>query len=129
MVTDEVNTRLPMEIREVCQAFLNGLTGALGEKLFGVYIYGAVAFPDTFAIGDIDFHVILREALTGTEKANIDRLHQDLQRDHPPLGGELDGYYILLEAVQGETPPQSQMWSLATDFACEQIAHSRAGRG
>jgi len=126
---DGISTQPPSEIREICQAFREGLIAALGEKLFGIYIYGAAAFPDTFAMGDIDFHVILKEALTEAEKGEIDQLHQVLRQDYPPLGGELDGYYILLDAARGKTPPRSQMWSEATDYSwalhCE---HIRAGR-
>ena len=31
------------------------------------------------------------------------------------MGGELDGYYILLKDACRKVPPQSQMWNLATD--------------
>jgi len=117
------------EISEVCRAFLNGLTMVLGEKLFGLYIYGAAAFPDSFAIGDIDFHVILKEELTESERSELYHLHSSLKENFPPLGGELDGYYILLEDTRGRLPPKSQMWHGVTDDSwalhCE---HIRAGR-
>lgn len=31
----------------------------LANKLYGLYVYGAVAFPEDVLTGDIDFHVIL----------------------------------------------------------------------
>lgn len=92
---------LPNEIRDVCQAFLHGLNAILGEKLYGVYLYGAVAFPEGGATYDIDFHVILAEMLDEREKAGLKALHAT-------LGGQFDGYYILLEEARQTSPPKHQ---------------------
>jgi len=113
----------------ICKHFLDGLKDILGKKLFGVYIYGGAAFPDSFPTGDIDFHVILRETLTESESLAIDDLHKFLANNFPPLGVGMDGYYILLEDARQKSPPKSQMWTGATDNSwalhCE---HIRAGR-
>ncbi|MBN1410387.1 MAG: DUF4111 domain-containing protein [Spirochaetales bacterium] len=105
------------EIKAVCDAFISALKDALSNKLYAAYIYGAAAFPDTLPTGDIDFHVILNDTLTEDESSAITRIHEGLQEKYPPLGGELDGYYILLVNAKGRTPPQSVMWTKATDFA------------
>jgi len=95
--------------------FVRGLKDILGEKLYGVYIYGASAFPDTLPTGDIDFHVILKSSLSGKERFHLEKLHKLLAEKHPPLGGELDGHYILLKDARRTAPPKSQMWKQATD--------------
>jgi hypothetical protein len=103
------------QIDVIGKAFVDGLKAILGEKLYGAYIYGAAAFPDAVPTKDIDFHVILRSSLTPTEKSQLEQFHEFLGQKFPPLGGEFDGYYILLEDAVGRTPPKSQMWNLATD--------------
>lgn len=120
---------LPIEIDKICQAFLAGLNQTLREKLFGVYLYGALAFPDAGPAGDIDFHVILNDPLDGQEKAQIQALHIMLARGYPPLGAELDGYYILLEDADRVTPPRDQLREDLYDVSWAlHCAHIRRGR-
>jgi len=94
---------------------VDGLKAILGEKLYGAYIYGAAAFPNTVLTRDIDFHVILKSSLTLNEKSQLEKLHESLAQKFPPLGGELDGYYILLKDALLKSPPKSQIWRRATD--------------
>ncbi len=111
------------------QAFVNGLKRILGEKLHGAYIYGAAAFPDAVPTGDIDYHVILKSGLTDSERSELEMFHESLAKQYPPLGAEMDGYYILLADAQLEAPPKSQMWRRATDDSWAlHREHIRAGR-
>lgn len=119
----------PEEIQELCSAFLQGLQAVLGSKQHGVYLYGAVAFREGGTTGDIDFHVILREPLAEDEKAALRSLHERLARDYPPLGAELDGYYILLEDARRTSPPEHQFLPGVFDVSWAlHRAHIRAGR-
>jgi hypothetical protein len=117
------------QIHIICREFAHGLVRILGDKLHSVYIFGAAAFPDTLPTGDIDFHVILNEDLSPQEKEALEDFHEELGREYPPLGGELDGYYFTLVVACKRTPPQSQMWTCATDntWALHR-AHIHAGR-
>jgi hypothetical protein len=120
---------ISQEVSIVSQAFVDGLRRILGEKLHGAYIYGAVAFPDAAPTGDIDFHVILKSELTDDERSELERFHESLAEQFPPLGGELDGYYILLADARREKPPTSQMWERATDESWAlHREHIRAGK-
>jgi hypothetical protein len=120
---------IPNEIIDLCTTFLRGLNAILGEKLYGVYLYGAIAFPDKCPIRDIDFHAIIKSGLNDKEKSDLTNLHADLAQDFPPLGAELDGYYILLEEARQTSPPRHQLlvdvldssWALHRE-------HIRAGR-
>jgi hypothetical protein len=84
------------DVQDLGRAFRDGLLEALGAKLYGLYLYGAVAFPESGATGDVGFHAILAAPPDRDERAAIERLHARLAREYLPLGGELDGYYILL---------------------------------
>ena len=83
------------QIDTTLQAFADALKRILGEKLHGAYVYGAAAFPDAVPTGDIDFHVILKTELTDDERSALESFHESLAEQFSPLGGELDGYYIL----------------------------------
>lgn len=112
----------PEDIRDLCQAFLQGLRDALGAKLYGLYLYGAVAFPDAGPTGDVDFHAILTEPPSDAERAAVEQLHTR-------LGGELDGYYILLEDARQTAPPGHQLLPHVVDNSWAlHRAHIRAGR-
>lgn len=120
---------VPREIQDLILAFLRGLQAAIESKLYGVYLYGAVAFPEGGATGDIDFHVILDEPPDEEEKAALHALHARLARDYPPLGAELDGYYILLQDARRTSPPEHQFLPGVFDNAWAlHRTHIRAGR-
>ncbi len=120
---------LPSNIQEICSRLVNGLKDILGGNLYGIYMYGAAVFPDSRPVTDIDCHVILREPLTDRNREDIFRLYSGLKEDHPPLGGELDIWYVLLDDAKKNGPPQNQLkpgmhdesWALHR-------AHLRAGR-
>jgi hypothetical protein len=118
-----------MEINVIGRAFAQGLQRILGEKLHGAYIYGAAAFPDSVPTGDIDFHVILESELTDEERSELEKLHGSLAEQFPPLGGEMDGYYLLLADARRTAPPRSEMWRRAVDTSWAlHRTHIRAGR-
>jgi hypothetical protein len=115
--------------KQLEQVFAKGLKRILGRNLYGAYIYGAAAFPDAFPTGDIDYHVILKSGLTDSERSELEMFHESLAEQYPPLGGEMDGYYILLADARREAPPRSQMWRRATDDSWAlHREHIRAGR-
>jgi hypothetical protein len=120
---------IPSEIQELCQAFLRGLNTTLGDKLYGVYLYGALAFPEGGSTGDIDFHVVLSERLNDREKSDLNDLHATLARDFAPLGADMDGYYILLEEARQTSPPRHQLLADVVDNSWAlHREHIRAGR-
>lgn len=120
---------LRFEIADLCHAFLSGLKEILGGRLHGLYLYGSVVFPETVTMTDVDFHVLLVEPLSEAEKSELPRLHVDLARQFPPLGAELDGYYILLQDARKEQPPPHQfLESVVDDSWALHRAHIHAGK-
>lgn len=119
---------LPQEIQAVMSSLLEGLKATLSDSLFGVYLYGAMVFPETRYIQDIDFHVILNRKLTQDERKRIKRLHQGLGIEFPQFKDELDGYYILLGDAQQISTPWHQIYpDVSDDVWSLHIAHMRSG--
>ena len=117
------------EVRDLCDAFVVGLRDELGDKLHAVYVYGAVTFPETEYTGDVDFHVILTAPPDDAERAVLLELHERLAREFPPLGAELDGYYILLADARGRTRPHHVLLPEIVDESWAlHRAHILAGR-
>jgi len=120
---------LPAHLEPLCTAFIHGLDAVLGDKLYAVYLYGAIAFPEADASGDVDFHAIVREPLTSVEMAGLKDLHAALARDYPPAGADMDGYYLLLDDARRTTPPVHQFLPGVIDHSWTlHCAHIRAGR-
>jgi len=120
--------KLPQEIQVICTSLLDGLKVALNDNLHGVYLHGAMVFPETRYIQDIDFHITVKRQLTAREKEEIKNLHDVLAHEFPKLGTELDGYYILLSDAQRVSPPHHQVYQDLLDETWPlHIAHMRAG--
>jgi len=120
---------IPGPIEELCEALLDGLKSILSEMLYAIYLYGAAVDPEGGATGDIDFHVILKHKPSEEEKAQIKHLYADLGRDYPPMGSELDGYFILEEDAKGTEPPKHQLVDGIIDHSWAlHRAHILAGR-
>lgn len=101
----------------------------LGEKLFGLYVYGAIAFPEGGATGDVDFHAILQDSPDVSEREGLAALHDRLARGYPPMGAELDGWYILLDdALHAARPTHQLLPGLRDNSWALHRAHLRAGR-
>jgi len=101
----------------------------LGDKLFGLYVYGAIAFPEGGATGDIDFHARLASPPDASEREALSMLHACLARAYPPMGAELDGWYILLDDALHSARPEHQLSPDMYDHSWAlHRAHLRAGR-
>jgi hypothetical protein len=121
--------QIPDEISTLCQIFLAGLKNILGDNLIGIYLFGAMTFPQSGPIRDIDFHVILKEKPDDNQKSKLPKLHAHLAESFPPLGAELDGYYILLADTRQNSPPIHQFLPhLKDDSWALHCMHIRAGR-
>jgi hypothetical protein len=120
---------LPSYVQEICNRLVGKLRDILGGKLYGIYMYGAAVFPDSGPVTDIDCHIILREPLNDGNREDIFRLYDELARDYPPLGGELDIWYILLEDAKKNSPPRHQLKpGMCDESWALHRAHVMAGR-
>lgn len=121
--------QLPSTVREVCRAFVCGLEAILDANLHGIYMHGASMFPDSGPIQDIDCHVILAGPLSSRNKDVILQLQRDIAERFPPLGGELDAYFVLYDDALKTSPPTHQLQPGMRDESWAlHCAHVRAGR-
>ncbi|MDD5263786.1 MAG: DUF4111 domain-containing protein [Candidatus Bipolaricaulis sp.] len=117
------------EYRGLCAEFAAGVRRTLGEKLYAVYICGAVTFPETEHTGDVDFHAILVARPTDEERAGLLQLHERLEREASPVGTDLDGYYVLLEDARRAMRPRHLLFpEIADESWALHRAHMLAGR-
>lgn len=119
---------LPQDVQAVCTALQGGLKAALGSNLYGIYLYGAIVFPETKHVHDIDCHVVLKRPLTVRENEEVRKLHEELVDEYPIVGDDLDGWYILLDDAQQTSPPRHQVYpDLFDNSWALHHAHIRAG--
>lgn len=122
-------TRLPPDVQALARGFVDGLLAILGPNLYGIYLYGAIAFAEDGPAGDFDSHVILRSAPTRVETGEIDVLYRRVAADYPPLGADIDAYFITLDAARATAVPRHLLDSAIADDAWPlHCAHIRAGR-
>lgn len=106
---ETMHSQLPDNVQALLLALKQGLLTLLGDKLYGIYVYGALVFPGAAPTGDIDFHVVLSQCLSQPEVDEIKKLHTALVRDFHPPGDDLDGYYVLLEETGTNKLPEHQL--------------------
>lgn len=112
-----------------CKILLKDVQGALGDKVYSFFVYGAAMFPHPSSWrADIDFHVILTEPLSKTEVKKIRQIHKRLAQSYS-LGSGLDGYYLLLEEAARIIHPKDQVQRGVEDTVWAlHRAHVHAGR-
>ena len=123
-----MHTDLQPKIQDMVQALLEELKTTLGENLYAVYLYGAIAFPESRYFGDIDCHVILNHRLSRDEIKKFYDIDTSFAQSFPLCPG-LDIYFILLDEARNTSPPRHQIrpeivdesWALHRE-------HMRAGR-
>jgi hypothetical protein len=122
-------TNLTPDVYDLGRTFASGLATIFGLKLYGIYLYGAAVFHDGGPGGDFDAHVILTGAPSATEREGIADLYCRLAVAFPPLGTDIDAYFILLAAAHEAVPPHHLLDPAICDQAWPlHCAHVRAGR-
>lgn len=123
-----MTSSFPEEATHLLDTFIQGLQDILGDKLYGVYMYGASVFPDSGPLQDIDCHLIIRERLTETERILYLSLYREVGERFPDFRDDLDAYVILLESAKGHQVPQHQVLMDIYDHSWAlHCAHIRAG--
>ena len=119
---------LPQEAQDVCTLLVDGLKTVLADNLFGIYLYGALVFPETRYVKDIDLHVIVNRPLTAVQQEEIRHLHRTLAEEFPQVGDDIDAWYLLLDDAQKEPSPRHQINPDLSDASWAlHRAHIRAG--
>lgn len=114
--------------RETLDALLAGLGHAFGADLFALYVYGAITFPETEGIVDLDYHAILERPPTHIQVADYQAACASLGGEHPPWGADLDGWVILASQAGGSQPPNHVIAGNPDGSWALHRAHWLAGR-
>ncbi len=120
---------LPDDAVELADALRRGIVRIVDDAFAGLFLYGAVAFarPERWRI-DFDFHVLLHRPLDDPQRAAIASLYAELAAASE-LGGDLDGYYVLLSEAARSRPPAHQLdLTMHDDSWALHRAHVHAGR-
>ncbi len=119
---------LPQDVRTACADLLDGLQAVVGNNLYGIYLYGAMVFPEMKHVHDIDCHVILKSPLTARENEGVRQLHNKIVDEHHISGDDLDAWYILQDDARRASPPGHQVYpDLFDNSWALHYAHMRAG--
>lgn len=90
-------------------AWLAGVRAALGEQCVGVYLHGSLGVGDFDAHADLDFLVAVRDELSWTELAALERLHEALHASPSPWARQLDGSYVPLAILRKYDPAHTEL--------------------
>jgi len=103
------------------------LAGALGAGLHALYLYGAVTFPESEGVGDLDYHAIMSGPVVGRTRAAYQAARVRLAG--VPGCENLDGWVISLDQARGSEPPVHLLQPGLRDSAWAlHRAHWLAGR-
>jgi len=114
--------------RATLDALLAGLHRAFGGNLFALYVYGAITFPETDGVVDLDYHAILERPPTPVQAAEYEAARTRLGDEHAPWGADLDGWLILREQAGGAEPPVHLIAGITDGSWALHRAHWLAGR-
>jgi len=83
---------------------------SLSSNFIGAYLHGSIAFPEyNPEAGDLDFYVVTRRPLNGTEIKSLAHLHRSLAAKFE-FGSKLDGFYIPYAAARVHENPRSLVY-------------------
>lgn len=96
------------EIYKEIAVFQQLVQRALGGKYYGLYIHGSLALGDfDMSTSDIDFMVVVSEALSENDFVNLDLMHQNFIERSGHWGNRLEGSYVDLDWLCNHYPPQT----------------------
>jgi len=114
--------------RATLDALLAGFRHAFGADLFALYVYGAITFPETEGVVDLDYHALLERSPTPAQAAEYVAACFRLGAEHAPWGVDLDGWPILRTQAGGSEPPVHVIAGIPDDSWALHRAHWLAGR-
>jgi hypothetical protein len=81
-------------LNRVLQSLVHEVDGILGEKFIGIYLQGSFAVGDFDEYSDVDFIVVIEDALTPTEIDALQAMHDQIYHAGPEWAKHLEGSYF-----------------------------------
>jgi hypothetical protein len=84
---------------------LSGSRAALGDNLFGMYVFGSLTSGDfDEQTSDIDFAVVTRDAVASRTQAELGELNTRIQASGSPWAAKLEGSFLPLQVFKDFNP-------------------------
>jgi len=92
-------------VNEVLDALLSHVKEILGDQFIGMYLYGSLSSGDFDPrTSDIDFLVIIRDALSESTIAEIESMHRQIWASGRKWASKLEGSYIPQKDIRRHEP-------------------------
>jgi hypothetical protein len=85
------------ELREVLNAFVDDISGELGENLVGIYLVGSIASGDFDSDSDVDFLVVTKAELTEENMKPLQDIQIKIHAMDCYPAKHLEGSYISID--------------------------------
>jgi hypothetical protein len=96
------------EVNVILEKLLSGAKGILGDRFFGMYLYGSMACGDfDLDKSDVDFVVVTKGQLPDELVGALGGLHRRIVAGDSKWARKLEGSYIPKEALGRHDPEQS----------------------
>lgn len=83
------------------------LSNLLGDNLVGAYLFGSLTYGDFNPnSSDIDLMVLVNKPLTVQEIEKVEKLHRDLEQQHPKWKNRVESSYTPVGMLSQITPPK-----------------------
>lgn len=94
-----MDSKVPIEIRDLLEEFIKLLNTELYEEITGVYLYGSISLGEfDYFKSDIDFIVILKNKLDDYKLDKLEHIHSILNIRYEKAK-KLDGLYINIDDI------------------------------
>lgn len=98
------------EVRGLLADLGNGIRGALGRRLLGLYAYGSLVTGDfDLAVSDVDLLAVLDRDLSGPAFLRLDAVHADVVTRHPAWADRVEVAYLGQRALRTFRAARSPM--------------------
>lgn len=91
----------PVEARSVVADLAEGICGALGSGMLGLYVYGSLVTGDfDTTVSDVDLLTVLDRDLSPDAFQRLDRVHKHIASRHPRWKDRIEVIYLSQDALR-----------------------------
>lgn len=108
------------DINDLLAGWTESVKNILGENVVGLYLSGSLTYGDFLPErSDIDLQAVVKRPLSERELQLIERLHKDLNEQHPAWKDRLECTYVPFEHMREILPPKTPRpwWGFDTLYA------------
>lgn len=100
------------DLNQVLDDLTRSVRSILGLNLVGVYLQGSFGLGDWDEDSDVDFTVVVKEALTEVQVSKLQDMHGRIFDLPIPWAQHLEGSYFPRELMKNDDPRRTLLWYL-----------------